>query len=61
MVKQLPAITGDLGSIPRSGRSSREGHGNPLKYSCLENSMDGETWWAIVRGVAKQKVRTDPD
>ena len=31
---------GDLGSIPRSGRSPREGNGNPLQYSCLENPMD---------------------
>ena len=35
---------GDLGSIPRSGRSSGEGNGNPLQYSCLENPMDGEAW-----------------
>ena len=33
---------GDLGSIPQSGRSPREGNGNPLQYSCLENSMDGD-------------------
>ena len=31
---------GDVGSIPGSGRSSAEGNGNPLKYSCLENPMD---------------------
>ena len=31
---------GDLGSIPGSGRSSGEGNGNPLQYSCLENSKD---------------------
>ena len=35
---------GDLGSIPGSGRSPGEGNGNPLKYSSLENSMDGEVW-----------------
>ena len=35
---------GDLGSIPGSGRSPREGNGNPLQYSCLENPTDGETW-----------------
>ena len=35
---------GDLGSIPGSGRSSREGNGNPLQYSCLENAMDGGAW-----------------
>ena len=33
---------GDLGSIPGSGRSPGEGNGNPLQYSCLENSMDRE-------------------
>ena len=42
---------GDLGSIPESGRSSREGNGNPLQYSCLENSLDGEAWWATVHGI----------
>ena len=32
---------GDLGLIPGSGRSPREGNGNPLQHSCLENPMDG--------------------
>ena len=32
----------DPGSIPGSGRSSGEGNGNPLQYSCLENPMDRE-------------------
>ena len=40
MVKNPPANTEDLGSIPESGRFSGEGNGNPLQYSCLENSMD---------------------
>ena len=44
---------GDLGSIPGSGRSPGEGNGNPLQYSCLENPMDGEAWWATVHGVTK--------
>ena len=44
---------GDLGSIPGSGRSPGNGNGNPLKYSCLENSMDGGAWWATVHGVTK--------
>ena len=35
---------GDLGSIPGSGRSPGEGNGNPLQYSCLENSMEGGAW-----------------
>ena len=42
-----------LGSIPGSGRSSGEGHGNRLQYSCLENSVDRGDWWATVHGVAK--------
>ena len=45
--------TRGLGSIPGSGRSPGEGDGNPLQYSCLENSMDGGAWRAIVHGVAK--------
>ena len=35
---------GDSGSIPGSGRSPGEGNGNPLQYSCLENSMDQGAW-----------------
>ena len=34
-----------------------EGNGNPLPYSCLENPMDGGTWWAAVHGVAKSQTR----
>ena len=41
VVKNLPAKAGDVGLIPGSGRSSGEGSGNPLQYSCLENPMDG--------------------
>ena len=44
---------GDPGSIPGSGRSPREGNGNPLQYCCLENFMDGGGWWATVNGVTK--------
>ena len=36
--------SGDLGSIPRSGRSPGEGNGNPLQYSCLMNPMEGGAW-----------------
>ena len=39
-MKEFACNVGDLGSIPRSGRSPGEGNGNPLQYSCLENSMD---------------------
>ena len=52
-VKNLPASTGDAGSIPGSGRSPGEGNGYPLQYSCLENSMDRATWWATVHGIAE--------
>ena len=48
---------GDLGLIPGSGRSPGEGNGNPLQYSCLENSMDGGAWWATVHGVTKSRTR----
>ena len=42
----------DPGSIPGAGRSPGEGHGNPLPYSCLENSMDRvQSLWATVHGV----------
>ena len=43
-VKHLPCNAGDQGSIPGSGRSPAEGNGNPLQYTCLENSMDGGAW-----------------
>ena len=38
--KESACNAGDQGSIPGSGRSPGEGNGNPLQYSCLENSMD---------------------
>ena len=53
MVKASACNAGDPGSIPGWGRSSGEGNGNPLWYSCLENSMDGGAWWATVHGVTK--------
>ena len=56
MVKRLAYNAGDLGSIPGSGKSSREGNGNPLQYSCLENPTDRGAWWATVQGVAKSQT-----
>ena len=44
--KESACNGGDPGSIPGLGRSPREGNGNPLQYSCLENSIDREDWWA---------------
>ena len=58
LVKNLPANTGDAGSIPGSRRYPGEGNGNPLQYSCLENSMDRGAWWATVHGVAKESDKT---
>ena len=52
--KESAYNTGDLGSIPGSGRSPGEGNGNLLQYSCLGNPMDREAWWATVHGVAKE-------
>ena len=45
--------TGDVGSIPGSGRYPGRGHGNSLQYSCLENPMDKAAWWATVHRVTK--------
>ena len=51
--KESACSAEDLGSIPGSGRSPREGNGYPLQYSCLENSMDRGDLWATAHGVAK--------
>ena len=48
-----------MGSIPGSGRSPGEGHGNPFQYSCLGNPMDRGIWWAAVHGVAKELDTTE--
>ena len=45
-----------LGSIPGSGRSPREGNGNPLQYSCLENPTDKGAWQSMVHGVSKSRT-----
>ena len=55
--KESACNAGDLGLIPRSGRSPGEGNGNPLQYSCLENPRDGGAWWAAVYGVAPSRTR----
>ena len=47
----------DLGLSPGLRRSPGKGNGKPLQYSCLENSMNGRAWWAIVHGVAKSRTR----
>ena len=55
--KESACNAGDPDSVPEWGRSPGEGNGNPLQYSCLENSMDRGTWWATVLGVAKSQTR----
>ena len=56
VIKNPPANAGDMGSIPGSGRSPAEENGNPLQYSCLENSMDSGAWRTSVHGVAKSDM-----
>ena len=56
VVKNLPANAGDIGDavlIPGPGKFRGGGPGNPLQYSCLENSRDRRAWWATVLGVAE--------
>ena len=48
---------GDPVLVPGLGKSPREGNGNPLQYSCLENPMDTGSLWATVLGVAKSQTR----
>ena len=57
MVKNLPSNAGDArdaGLVPRLGRSTRGGNGNPFQYSCLETSMDRGAWSVSVHGVSKE-------
>ena len=50
----------DKGSVPGLGRSPEGGHGNPLQYSCLENSMVRGAWRATVHGVTKSQTQLNP-
>ena len=62
VVKNLTVNAGDardMGSIPGSGRSSGEGNGYPLQYSCLENPMDRGAWWVTVHGDHKESDTTE--
>ena len=55
--KESACNAGDWGLIPRLGKSPGEGNGNPLQYSCLENSHDRGDWQATVHGVAKSRTQ----
>ena len=57
-VENLPANAGDVGSIPKLGRSSGEGNGNPLQCSCMGNPMDQGASWTIDYGVLKESDKT---
>ena len=57
MVKNLPANSGDAGSIPGSGQSPGGGNDNPLQYSFLDNPMDKGAWRAMVHGVTQSQTR----
>ena len=62
MVKNPRANAGDVrdvGFIPELERSCREGNGNLLQYSCLENPMDRGAWQATVHGVTKKSNMTE--
>ena len=54
MIPELHPFKGDLGPL---GIRRREGNGTPLQYSCLENPMERETWWATVHGVTESQTR----
>ena len=55
--KESACQAGDMGLVPRLGRSSGEGNGNPPQHSCLRNPMDRGAWQAIVHGVTKSRTQ----
>ena len=62
VVKNPPTNAGnirDTGLTSGLGRFPGGGDGNPLQYSCLENPMDRETWWATVHGITKESDITE--
>ena len=62
VVKNTSANAGgvrDASSFPGAGRSPAGGNGNPLPYSCLENTRDRGAWWPAAHGVAKESDTTE--
>ena len=55
-IKEYACSAGDPGLIPGSGKSPGEGHGYPLQYSCLENSVVTGAWRATVPGVEESNL-----
>ena len=56
--EESPAKERDAGSIPRSGRSPRDGSGTPLQYSCLENPMARGAWQTTLYGITHESDTT---
>ena len=56
VAKESACIAGDPSLIPGLGRSSAEGIGYPLQYSCLGNPMDRGAWWATVHEVTETQI-----
>ena len=54
--KETACKAEDVGLIPGLGRFPGEGNGNPLQYSCLENSMNRRAWWATVYEITKSRT-----
>ena len=54
-VKKSACNAGDPGLMTGLGRSPGEGNGHPIQYSCLENPIDREAWWATVHAIAKHQ------
>ena len=57
--KESTCNAGDPGLIPGLGKSPGEGNGYPLRYFCMENSMDRGACWATVHGIAKELDMTE--
>ena len=60
VVKNPPSKPGDVrdaGLIPGLGRSPGGGPGNPLQYSCLENSVDRGAWWTTVHSLTQSQTQ----
>ena len=58
-VKNPPANAGDMSLVSGSGSSPGEGNGNPLQFSCLENTMDRGAWWVAKPQGCKESDRTE--
>ena len=55
-LKESACNVQELGLTPGLGRSPEEGNGNPLQYSCLENSMNRGTWQAAKHGITESRT-----